>query len=114
MFRADEHRFRCESGTFFGRAVVPEVCRTRAMSSSLPQSGGDSTSGGTGPRVKAPADGAVDSATGEEIGALLQELNERGQTLILVTHNPELAARYTQRVIALADGRIAPAAVVQR
>ena len=52
--------------------------------------------------------GALDTATGEEIGALLVELNSAGQTLILVTHNPDLAARYTARVIALADGRVAP------
>jgi putative ABC transport system ATP-binding protein len=51
--------------------------------------------------------GAVDSATGDEIGALLLELNAAGQTLILVTHNPDLAARYAHRVIALADGRVA-------
>jgi putative ABC transport system ATP-binding protein len=51
--------------------------------------------------------GAVDSATGEEISALLLELNASGQTLILVTHNPQLAARYAHRVIALADGRVA-------
>jgi putative ABC transport system ATP-binding protein len=58
--------------------------------------------------------GAVDTATGEEIGALLLELNASGQTLVLVTHNPELAARYTQRVIALADGRIASDAGARR
>jgi putative ABC transport system ATP-binding protein len=51
--------------------------------------------------------GAVDTATGEEIAALLLELNASGQTLIVVTHNPDLAARYTHRVIAIADGRIA-------
>jgi putative ABC transport system ATP-binding protein len=51
--------------------------------------------------------GAVDSATGEEIGALLLELNASGQTLIMVTHNAELADRYTHRVIELADGRVA-------
>ena len=51
--------------------------------------------------------GAVDTATGEEIGALLLELNASGQTLIVVTHNPDLAARYTRRVIAIADGRVA-------
>jgi putative ABC transport system ATP-binding protein len=51
--------------------------------------------------------GAVDSTTGEEIGALLLELNSAGQTLILVTHNSDLASRYTHRVIALADGRLA-------
>ena len=52
--------------------------------------------------------GAVDSGTGDEIGALLLELNAAGQTLILVTHNPDLAAKYTHRVIAIADGRIQP------
>jgi putative ABC transport system ATP-binding protein len=51
--------------------------------------------------------GAVDTAAGEEIGALLLELNASGQTLIVVTHNPDLAARYTHRVIAIADGRVA-------
>jgi putative ABC transport system ATP-binding protein len=51
--------------------------------------------------------GAVDSATGDEIGALLLELSSAGQTLVLVTHNPDIAARYAHRVIALADGRLA-------
>jgi putative ABC transport system ATP-binding protein len=51
--------------------------------------------------------GAVDTATGEEIGELLMELNAAGQTLIMVTHNPDLAVRYTHRVIAIADGRVA-------
>jgi putative ABC transport system ATP-binding protein len=50
--------------------------------------------------------GAVDTATGEEIGELLLDLNSSGQTLILVTHNPDLADRYTHRVIGLADGRL--------
>jgi putative ABC transport system ATP-binding protein len=50
--------------------------------------------------------GALDSATGEEIGELLMDLNESGQTLILVTHNPDLTARYSQRVIQIADGRL--------
>jgi putative ABC transport system ATP-binding protein len=50
--------------------------------------------------------GALDSATGEEIGELLLDLNESGQTLILVTHNPDLAAKYTHRVIQLTDGRV--------
>jgi putative ABC transport system ATP-binding protein len=51
--------------------------------------------------------GALDTATGEEIGALLLDLNESGQTLILVTHNPDLAARYARRVIEIVDGRVA-------
>jgi len=53
--------------------------------------------------------GALDTATGEEIGRLLAELNRSGQTLVLVTHNPELAARFASRVIRFADGRIAEA-----
>jgi putative ABC transport system ATP-binding protein len=51
--------------------------------------------------------GALDTATGEEIGQLLLELNRSGQTLVMVTHNPELAARYTHRSVHLLDGRVA-------
>ena len=51
--------------------------------------------------------GALDTATGEQIGELLLDLNASGQTLIVVTHNPELAARYARRVIEIVDGRIA-------
>jgi putative ABC transport system ATP-binding protein len=50
--------------------------------------------------------GALDTATGEEIGRLLAGLNRSGQTLVLVTHNPDLAARYASRVIRFTDGRI--------
>ena len=50
--------------------------------------------------------GALDTATGEEIGELLLDLNSSGQTLILVTHNPDLAARYASRVIEIVDGRV--------
>jgi putative ABC transport system ATP-binding protein len=50
--------------------------------------------------------GALDTATGQEIGGLLAGLNASGQTLMLVTHNPGLATAYAGRVIELADGRI--------
>jgi putative ABC transport system ATP-binding protein len=50
--------------------------------------------------------GAVDTATGEEIGALLRDLNASGQTLLLITHNPDLAARYASRTVQLTDGQI--------
>jgi putative ABC transport system ATP-binding protein len=50
--------------------------------------------------------GALDTATGEEIGQLLRDLNASGQSLVLVTHNPELAARYASRTVQLVDGRI--------
>jgi putative ABC transport system ATP-binding protein len=51
--------------------------------------------------------GALDTGTGEEIGELLLDLNSSGQTLILVTHNPDMAARYAARVIEIVDGRVA-------
>ena len=51
--------------------------------------------------------GALDTATGEEIGALLLDLNRSGQTLVLVTHNPELAKRYASRTVAMVDGQVA-------
>jgi putative ABC transport system ATP-binding protein len=51
--------------------------------------------------------GAVDTAAGEAIGQLLLDLNASGQTLVLVTHSPELAARYAGRTVRLVDGRVA-------
>jgi putative ABC transport system ATP-binding protein len=51
--------------------------------------------------------GALDTATGEQIGDVLLDLNRAGQTLLLVTHNPDLAARYAARTVQLVDGRIA-------
>ena len=51
--------------------------------------------------------GALDTANGEAIGELLLDLNSSGQTLIVVTHNPHLAARYARRVIEIVDGQIA-------
>jgi putative ABC transport system ATP-binding protein len=50
--------------------------------------------------------GAVDTAAGEEIGRLLLELNEEGQTLVLVTHSPDLAAKYAKRTVQILDGRV--------
>jgi putative ABC transport system ATP-binding protein len=55
--------------------------------------------------------GAVDTATGQAIGRLLLELNTAGQTLVLVTHSPDLASRYARRVIQLVDGTIVADAV---
>ena len=50
--------------------------------------------------------GNLDAETSEKITGLLFELNRQaGTTLILVTHNTELAAR-TQRIIRLAGGRV--------
>jgi putative ABC transport system ATP-binding protein len=56
--------------------------------------------------------GALDTATGKEIGELLIDLNRAGQTLVLVTHNPDLAARYASRTVQLVDGKIASDAAI--
>jgi putative ABC transport system ATP-binding protein len=50
--------------------------------------------------------GALDTTTGGQIGQLLIDLNASGQTLVLVTHDPALAARYGRRTIHLTDGRL--------
>jgi putative ABC transport system ATP-binding protein len=49
--------------------------------------------------------GNLDSQTGEEIVRLFSELHARGHTIILVTHEPKLAAR-CPRAIKLMDGRV--------
>ena len=49
--------------------------------------------------------GNLDTATTEEILGLLQELNEAGKTIIMVTHEDEVAAR-TKRKIRLRDGAV--------
>ncbi|HEY9570292.1 macrolide ABC transporter ATP-binding protein [Lysinibacillus sp. BF-4] len=49
--------------------------------------------------------GALDSKTGVQIMELLTELNREGKTVIIVTHEEEIAA-YTDRIILLRDGLI--------
>lgn len=49
--------------------------------------------------------GALDTKTGEQIMQLLTELNNEGKTIIMVTHEPEIAA-YAKRKIVLRDGVI--------
>jgi len=51
--------------------------------------------------------GNLDSQSGQDVMTLLQELNERqGSTIIVVTHDPTVA-RTTKRIITLHDGRVA-------
>jgi putative ABC transport system ATP-binding protein len=49
--------------------------------------------------------GNLDSATGEQIMRLLSELNDQGKTIIMVTHEPDIAAHAHQR-LHLRDGLI--------
>lgn len=49
--------------------------------------------------------GALDSKTGEEVMRLLTELWQRGHTVILITHEKEVAD-HAQRIIEIKDGRI--------
>ena len=49
--------------------------------------------------------GNLDSATGEEIMALFARLHQQGNTIILVTHEPDIAT-HAHRVIRLRDGKI--------
>jgi putative ABC transport system ATP-binding protein len=49
--------------------------------------------------------GNLDTETGDNIMQLFQDLNEEGQTIIMVTHNPE-NVNYANRVISLRDGII--------
>jgi putative ABC transport system ATP-binding protein len=49
--------------------------------------------------------GNLDSRTTIEVMALFQELNEQGITVVLVTHEPEVAV-YAKRIVEVRDGRI--------
>ncbi|MDR2922574.1 MAG: ABC transporter ATP-binding protein [Treponema sp.] len=49
--------------------------------------------------------GNLDTGMTLEIMGLFQELNSKGKTIIMVTHEPELAA-YTRRIITLRDGEL--------
>jgi putative ABC transport system ATP-binding protein len=49
--------------------------------------------------------GALDTATSTDVIALLQELGDEGLTVVLVTHEPEIA-HYAGRVITMRDGTV--------
>uniref|UniRef100_A0AAU2JKA5 ABC transporter ATP-binding protein n=1 Tax=Streptomyces sp. NBC_00049 TaxID=2903617 RepID=A0AAU2JKA5_9ACTN len=51
--------------------------------------------------------GALDSRSGDQVARLLTDLNRLGQTLLVVTHDPRLAAQCVRRVVEVADGRVA-------
>lgn len=49
--------------------------------------------------------GALDSRSGEEVMAILHQLRDRGHTVIIVTHDPQVAAQ-AERVIEIRDGEL--------
>ena len=49
--------------------------------------------------------GALDSRSGTEVMALLEELARKGHTVILITHDAEIA-RHADRIVELGDGRV--------
>lgn len=49
--------------------------------------------------------GNLDSKRSDEVMKLLQEINKGGATIVLITHEPDVA-KYAQRVITLRDGKI--------
>jgi putative ABC transport system ATP-binding protein len=58
--------------------------------------------------------GALDSKAGEQVMDLLLDLNQIGQTLLMVTHDQRLATRCASRLIEVADGRIAREHTLER
>ncbi len=55
--------------------------------------------------------GALDTKTGEEIMALFQELHREGKTLVVVTHEEDIA-RHCERIVRFRDGEIVSDVVV--
>lgn len=49
--------------------------------------------------------GNLDSRSGEEVMTIFQDLHERGITLVLVTHDPDIA-RHANRIVSLKDGKL--------
>ncbi|MEQ5225423.1 macrolide ABC transporter ATP-binding protein/permease MacB [Proteus cibi] len=49
--------------------------------------------------------GALDSQSGKEVMSILKQLNEQGHTVIIVTHDPLIAAQ-AERIIEIKDGKI--------
>lgn len=49
--------------------------------------------------------GALDTKSGEQIMEIFQKLNEEGVTIVMITHEPEIAA-HAQRILHIRDGRL--------
>jgi len=49
--------------------------------------------------------GNLDSRTSEDVMAVFQELNARGKTIVLITHEPDIA-QFARRIVVFKDGRV--------
>ncbi|HWC64468.1 MAG TPA: ATP-binding cassette domain-containing protein, partial [Thermoanaerobaculia bacterium] len=49
--------------------------------------------------------GNLDSRTSEDVMAVFQTLNERGKTIVLITHEPDIA-QFAKRIVVFKDGRV--------
>ncbi len=49
--------------------------------------------------------GSLDRSSGEDVLGLLRRLNAQGVTIVLITHDPEIAAR-AGRIVTVSDGRV--------
>lgn len=49
--------------------------------------------------------GALDQKTGEEVMQIFSDLNQQGKTIVIVTHDPNIAAK-CNRIIKIVDGKI--------
>ena len=50
--------------------------------------------------------GNLDSATTTDVLGLLRRFHSRGQTVVVVTHDPRVATIAAQRLVAMRDGRV--------
>ncbi len=50
--------------------------------------------------------GNLDTQTGQKVMHFLQDLNKKGKTIIIVTHDPNLAQTYAEKIYWLKDGRV--------
>lgn len=50
--------------------------------------------------------GNLDTKTGEKVMEFLKKLNQEGRTIIIVTHDPELALKHAQKIYWMKDGKI--------
>lgn len=50
--------------------------------------------------------GNLDTKTGDKVMNFLKDLNKKGKTIIIVTHDPDLAKKYAKKIYKIRDGRV--------